>query len=189
MVAGAGVFVNHFAVVLRGVNTSVKAGRTLVDGKRIDGIARKLAAGTDRRRAVQMVGAGLLAAWWSERRRLGAAAQSDEGSSACTDDDDCRGSPVNPCYGATCVGGRCLGYVADCQAGYACCGQGACCPQQEALPCAVDADCVEGDDPCAGGRCESGTCVPFRATCAPGTTCCANGSCCPLPEDCISDAD
>lgn len=153
---------------------------------RFDRVARAWATAADRRRLIRLLGTGLLAFVGSRRQRRDAAAQ----GFACVEDAECADGDLDPCTGATCVDGLCTYFIVDCIPGFACCGNGACCPAGAGGTCLTDADCVPGSgDPCEGGRCEGGTCVPFLVACAPGFACCGNGACCPVNNGCATDLD
>jgi hypothetical protein len=160
-----------------------------VDGRKFDRIARSLAARTNRRRALRFVGIGSLVAWWN-RARQDSAAQESLGPTPCSQDADCVDGDADACTGATCVDGLCTYFIVDCIPSHVCCGNGSCCPVDEGESCLGDTDCVAAsDDPCAGARCEGGSCVPFLATCEPDFACCGNGACCPVGGGCVVDAD
>ena len=160
-----------------------------MDGRQFDRIARSLAKPTSRRRALQFVGMGFLVAWW-QRVRRDAAAQEIPEPTPCSQDADCLDGDADACTGGACVDGLCTYFIVDCIPGHVCCGNGACCPVEEGGGCLGDADCVAAsDDPCAGARCEGGSCVPYQATCDPGFVCCGNGVCCPVGNGCVVDAD
>lgn len=159
-----------------------------MDGHDFDRITRSWAGRTHRRGALQLLAAGLLAGWgWRQARPV--KAQESPAATACTQDADCADDDLDPCTGASCAEGSCAYFIVDCVPGFVCCGNGACCPSGEPGACLADADCLpESDDPCAGARCEGGTCVAVLVSCAPDYACCGNGSCCPA-TGCASDGD
>jgi hypothetical protein len=162
---------------------------TDVDERQFDRIARSWATRTNRRRALRFMGIGSLVAWW-QRTERDSAAQETQGATPCSQDADCLDGDADACTGATCVDGFCSYFIVDCISGHICCGNGSCCPVEEGGSCLADTDCVTvSDDPCAGARCEGGSCVPFLATCAPDFACCGNGDCCPVGDGCVADTD
>jgi hypothetical protein len=160
-----------------------------VDGGQFDRIARTWATSTNRRRALKLVGVGFLVAWWPSARRDSTAQELPE-PTPCSQDAECLDSDADACTGTACVDGLCTYFIVDCIPGHICCGNGTCCPVEESASCIADTDCVAAsDDPCAGARCEGGSCVPFLATCDPDFVCCGNGDCCPVGNGCVADAD
>ena len=82
---------------------------------------------------------------------------------ACVTDADCGPGSGDPCEGFHCDGGHCLPFLVSCAPGFACCGNGVCCPDHDM--CATDADCgVWGNHLWLGARCVGGTCVPHHLT-------------------------
>jgi hypothetical protein len=158
-----------------------------VDERQFDRIVRSWATRTNRRRALRFMGIGSLVAWW-QRTGPDSAAQETQEPVPCAQDADCLDGDADACTGATCVDGFCTYFIVDCIPGHICCGNGACCPVEEGGSCLADTDClVVSEDPCAGTRCEGGSCVPFLATCAPDFACCGNGVCCPVGDGCAED--
>ena len=150
-----------------------------MDGNAFDRMTRLWGASTDRRRALRLIGAGVMAGSWLGRGGTVAAAPSRLAQTTCSQDADCQDADGDPCTGGRCEGGTCTFTNAFCAPGFVCCGNGECCPEGSPGPgaCASDADCQDADaDPCTGARCEGGACVPYILTCAPGFTCCA-GEC------------
>lgn len=165
-------------------------GGVIVDGRQFDRMARSLAQRADRRGILQRLAAGLLAGVWSRQWGHGAAAQDGGNPLPCTQDAECVDDDLNACTGGACVDGMCTFFIVDCLSGYACCGNGVCCPPEGSADCLADTDCVpQGDDPCEGVRCDGGTCAPFLVACAPDFACCGNGVCCPVANGCTADAD
>lgn len=162
-----------------------------MDGRRFDRIARTLAHGTNRRRALEVLAGWLLAVVGRSSSWQTAAAQLAPDPATCTQDADCLDGDLDPCTGGACVEGLCTYFIVDCIPGHVCCGDGACCPTGNPGSCLADADCVPiSADPCEGVRCEGGACVPFLVTCAPDFACCANGACCPGAQgQCAVDGD
>lgn len=155
-----------------------------------DRIVRTLWSTLDRRGALRAMGAGLLAAYPRHAAARQAMAQTEPAPDTCAADTDCSDGDLDPCTGAACVDGLCTYFIVDCIPGYACCGNGACCPAGEPGSCLADTDCAPiGLHPCEGVRCEGGACVPFLVTCASGFACCGNGACCPEDGGCFADAD
>lgn len=160
-----------------------------VDGEGFDRLARIWGTGTDRRRALHLLGVGLLAGGWLGSRD-DAGAQETGGPVTCIQDDDCFDGDLDLCTGASCVDGLCTYFVVDCIPGHVCCGNGACCPIGEPGSCLADSDCaLASSDPCQGVRCEGGACVPYLFSCAPGFACCGNGTCCEVAGGCVVDTD
>ena len=160
-----------------------------MDGERFDRIARSWATRTDRRQALRIVGIGSLLAWW-QRSSRDSAAQMPPEPTPCSHDDECLEGDADSCTGGACLDGLCTYFIVSCIPGHTCCGNGSCCPVEDGGNCLEDADCVAvSDDPCAGSRCEGGSCVPFMATCDPDFVCCGNGACCPVGAGCAADAD
>jgi hypothetical protein len=144
-----------------------------VDERAFDRMARLWGTTTDRRRALQLIGASVIAGSWLRSSKSAAAQMT------CTQDADCQDGDADPCTGGRCEGGTCTFTSVFCAPGFACCGNGECCPEESpgSVACASDADCQDADaDPCTGARCEGGTCVSSILTCAAGFTCCA-GAC------------
>lgn len=151
-----------------------------MDGERFDCITRGFDAILDRRGALRVLGAGLVATGGSWFSRTHADAQSGPGFTVCMQDADCLDADLDPCTGSACVDGACTYFIVDCIPGHVCCGNGVCCPTGESGSCMEDADCIAvSGDPCQGFRCEAGACSLFVVSCAPGFTCCGNGVCCP----------
>ena len=149
-----------------------------MDGHAFDRMARLWGTSTNRRRALQLMGAAVIASSWLGRDKS-AAAQTSVAQMTCTQDADCLDADADPCTGGRCEGGTCTFTSVFCAPGFVCCGNGECCPEESPGPgaCASDADCQDADaDPCTGARCEGGTCVPYILTCTAGFTCCA-GAC------------
>ena len=160
-----------------------------MDGDAFDRIARFWGTCTDRRRALRLLGAGVIAGTWFGRGKL-IAAQTSTVEMTCLQDADCLDGDIDPCTGGACVDGLCTYFIVDCIPGHTCCGNGACCPTGEPGSCMADTDCVPmSSNPCEGIRCEGGACVPFLATCAPDFICCGNGTCCPSNGGCATDSD
>lgn len=161
-----------------------------MDGPQFDAFVRTCGKKRARRRTLQIVGTGLLVAWGSRLVARTAGAQETSAPDACAEDAECFDGDLDPCTGGGCVDGLCTYFIVDCIPGYVCCGNGECCPGGEPGSCETDADCaLSGDDPCAGVRCEGGSCVPFLVPCAAGFACCGNGTCCPTNSRCVVDAD
>ena len=100
----------------------------------------------------------------------------EAGAAICVSDADCAVSD-DPCSGGRCEGGTCVVSLVLCADGFACCGNGACCPIDAG--CASDADCGPSPNPCLRGRCLAGACIPAFVTCPAGATC-RGGACVPL---------
>lgn len=78
---------------------------------------------------------------------------------ACLADADCAQDSGDPCQGFRCEGGTCAPFLVSCAPGFACCGNGVCCPV--AGGCAGDTDCTAVSGSAFGSmRCVSGVCVP-----------------------------
>jgi hypothetical protein len=160
-----------------------------VDGPRFDRIARIWGTGTNRRRALRLIGSGVLASSWLGRGKT-TVAQTSTAQTTCTQDADCADGDSDSCTGAACVDGSCTFFIVSCIPGTICCGNGECCPAGEPGGCLADTDCSPtSGDPCEGVRCESGGCVTFMVDCTPGFVCCGNGVCCPVTGACFADAD
>ena len=101
-----------------------------------------------------------------------------EGPPACASDADCAVTG-DPCSGGRCEGGTCVVSSILCAEGFACCGNGGCCPIDDR--CASDADCGPYANPCLHGRCLAGSCAPAFVSCPPGETC-RDGFCMPFGE-------
>ncbi|MGH2614782.1 MAG: hypothetical protein ACRDJC_06055 [Thermomicrobiales bacterium] len=114
-----------------------------MDGHSFDRIARLWETNTDRRRALRLIGAGILAGSWVRRGGRAAAAQETVAQMTCIHDADCRDGDADPCTGAACVDGFCTFFTVDCIAGYPCCGNGECCPAGAIGGGQADADCVQ----------------------------------------------
>lgn len=161
-----------------------------MDGFQFDAIVRILGVRGQRRRIFQLLGAGVLISGGARGLARPTRAQQAPEPQACVDDTDCTTGDLDPCTGNACVDGLCTYFIVDCMPGHACCGNGACCPTGDSGACLEDADCGPvSDDPCAGARCEGGSCTPFLTACAPDFTCCGNGACCPATRGCFTDAN
>jgi hypothetical protein len=160
-----------------------------VDERQFDRIARSWATRTNRRRALRFMGIGALVAWWQRTGRHSSAQEIPE-PTPCSQDDECLDDDADACTGGACLEGFCTYFIVDCIAGHTCCGNGSCCPVEEAGSCLAHSDCMPASgNPCEGARCQGGSCVPFLATCAPDFACCGNGVCCPVGDGCVADTD
>jgi hypothetical protein len=113
-----------------------------VDGHAFDRITRLWGTSTDRRRALRLIGAGIMAGSWIGRRKT-AAAQTNMGQITCTQDADCQDGDLDPCTGAACQEGFCTFFIVACIPGTICCGHGECCTAEATEGCTADTDCVQ----------------------------------------------
>lgn len=82
---------------------------------------------------------------------------------SCLADSDCLRDSADPCEGFHCEGGACVPFLVFCAPGFACCGNGVCCPF--AGECSSDTDCAAlSVSTAATLRCISGVCVPTSAS-------------------------
>jgi hypothetical protein len=150
----------------------------MMDGKRLDTLARLLAAGLPRRRLLGGVTAGLLGVSFGHRPRRGAAACNTIGR-PCHQNDDC-------CAGETCRNGVCDA-PPICRAGADACAD------DRPVYCGLNRNCVcvqstEGQALCGDLETNSGFCgvCSSSADCAPlgkGAFCArakSSSSCCAL---------
>jgi hypothetical protein len=146
-------------------------GRTDVDERAFDRMARLWGANADRRRALQLIGAGVIAGSGLRRGKT-TAAQTSAGQMTCTQDADCQDGDADPCTGATCQEGFCTFFIVSCIPGTICCGNGECCSIEATGACTADTDCAQtSGDPCWRATCANGTCLSQRVTCPPGEFC------------------
>lgn len=150
-----------------------------MNGHAFDRMTRLWGTSTDRRRALQLIGAGLVVGSGLSREKT-AAAQTSVAQMTCTQDADCQDGDADPCTGATCQEGFCTFFIVSCIPGTICCGNGECCAAGESGRCAADADCVPtSSDPCWTAMCANGVCLSQRVSCPPGEFC-RDGSCAPI---------
>jgi hypothetical protein len=151
-----------------------------VDGLSFDRMARLWGASTDRRRALRLIGAGVIAGSWLGRGGGLAAAQTNVAQMTCTQDADCQDGDADPCTGAARQDGFCTFFIVSCIPGTICCGNGECCPVGGSGGCIEDADCLQtSSDPCWRAICANGSCLSQRVRCPPGEFC-RDGSCGPI---------
>jgi hypothetical protein len=151
-----------------------------VDGHAFDRMARLWGTSTHRRRALQLIGAGVLSGSWLGRGSKIAAAQTSVEQMTCTQEADCQDGESDPCTGASCQEGFCTYFIVSCIPGTTCCGNGECCAAGGSGGCMADADCVQiNGDPCWGTQCVSGVCVARHVECPAGEFC-RNGTCVPF---------
>jgi hypothetical protein len=140
------------AAMSRGVADSddqATRGRVDVDGPDFDRMARLWGTSADRRRALRLIGAGVIAGSWLGRGSNITAAQTSVAQMTCTQDADCQDGDADPCTGAACQDGFCTFTIVSRIPGTNCCGNGECCPAGESGGCTADADCVPtSSDPC-----------------------------------------
>jgi hypothetical protein len=154
-------------------------GRTDVDERAFDRMARLWGTSTDRRRALRLIGAGVIAGFWLGRGKT-TAAQTSAGQMTCTQDADCQDGDAATCTGAACQDGFCTFFIVSCIPGTICCGNGECCPVEVTGGCTADTDCVQtSGDPCWRAVCTNGTCLSQRVMCPPSEFC-RDGTCAPI---------
>jgi hypothetical protein len=149
-----------------------------MDGTRFDGLARSLAAGTDRRRFVRGLAAGLGAALGLSSLRRKAAANHGGSHGGGPKPGRC-GQPGQPCkWGTQCCSGTCLNGVCLCHAGQTNCG-GAC------VACPVGGVCVGTTCGCPEGQVDcAGVCRTARdEACETDDDCCGTDACVPVGLD------
>ena len=98
-----------------------------MDGHAFDRMARLWGTNTDRRRALQLIGTGVMAGSWLNRGSKTAAAQSSGAQMTCTQNADCQDGDADPCTGGICQEGFCTFFIVSCIPGTTCCGNGECC--------------------------------------------------------------
>ncbi|MCC6315080.1 MAG: hypothetical protein IT337_13840 [Thermomicrobiales bacterium] len=164
-----------------------------MDGGQFDRLTRSLARRTGRRGVLSVAAAGGIAALLARRRTSLAAQERDDNCpndcpkgqtcvggvcvERCRQDKECRPEDGDACIGGRCADGVCSQFVADCEPGYVCCGNGECCAQS----CRLDLDCTLAD-PCIVGRCEEGICAYAKrdpcVRCGSDADCSSEGFCC-----------
>jgi hypothetical protein len=151
-----------------------------VHGQSFDRIIRLWGTNTDRRRALQLIGTGVMAGSWLNRGSKTAAAQSSAAQLTCTQDADCQDGDADPCTGGICQEGFCTFFIVSCIAGTTCCGNGECCPVESTENCTADVDCAQtSHDSCWGTRCVTGACEVRHVECPAGAYC-RDGACVPF---------
>ena len=151
-----------------------------MDGHAFDRITRLWGTSTDRRRALRLIGAGVMAGSWARRGGAFATAQEAVAQMTCTQDADCQDGDADLCTGGICQEGFCTFFIVSCIAGTTCCGNGECCTAGGNGGCTADADCVQtSGDPCWGTRCVTGACVVQHVECPAGAYC-RYGACVPF---------
>jgi len=179
---------NRNAGIFLGVadsNDQATPGRADVDGHAFDRITRLWGTSTDRRRALQLIGAGVIATSWLGRDKS-AAAQTSVAQMTCTQDADCQDGDADLCTGGICQEGFCTFFIVSCIAGTTCCGNGECCTAGGTGSCTADADCLQtSGDPCWRATCANGTCLSQRVACPPGEFC-RDGTCARIGHEPIS---